>query len=409
MEHLNESAIIFCLIDKSDRHKYDNNAISVKLAINDVLIKINFSVLKSLLAVQQAVKYSVSWFFLNMERESRNLSENECVAIVTLAEEDISYRQIARRFGIHHTTVSRVVQRFRETNGYSRRPGQGRHRSTTAVEDRFLRLRAVRERFTTARSLQQQLARVHGVQVSIETVRTRLAEVNLHPRVPARCPALSPDHRRSRLDFAREHADWDADMWERVLFTDESRFFLHSNDRRARVYRRPHERYYQCNISETHLFGGGSIMVWGGISLTGRTDLHVFNRGSVTADRYITDILEPYVVPFAPYIGENFLLMHDNARPHTAAIVQDYLQEVDIETMVWPARSPDLNPIEHVWDMLGRRLRATQPPPPSLEEVGQRLYEIWNDLDQELIRTLILSMESRCREVIRQRGGNTHY
>ena len=77
-----------------------------------------------------------------------------------------------------------------------------------------------------------------------------------------------------------------------------------------------------------------------------RTALVRIDRGRLTAHRYITDILEEHVVPFAPYIGDNFMLMHDNARPHVARIVQQYLQEVGIRTMVWPPRSPDLNPIK---------------------------------------------------------------
>ena len=98
-------------------------------------------------------------------------------------------------------------------------------------------------------------------------------------------------------------------------------------------------------------------MVWGGITLVAKTDLHVFQRGNLTALRYISDILEEYVVPFAPFIGDDFMLMHDNARPHVANVVTEYLNEVGIRTLQWPARSPNLNPIEHLWDEVGRCIR----------------------------------------------------
>jgi hypothetical protein len=78
-------------------------------------------------------------------------------------------------------------------------------------------------------------------------------------------------------------------------------------------------------------------------------------------------------------------------------------------TMVWPARSPDLNPIEHVWDMLGTRSRGSDPRPNSLAEVRNRLVEIWENLDQNDIRAEIESMRRRCQAVIRARGGNTRY
>ena len=87
----------------------------------------------------------------------------------------------------------------------------------------------------------------------------------------------------------------------------------------------------------------------------GRTDLHVFPRGTVNAHVYRDDILDAYVRPYAGAIGDAFLLQDDNARPHRARIVDVYLQRETIMRMEWPARSPDFNPIEHVWDALGQR------------------------------------------------------
>jgi hypothetical protein len=117
------------------------------------------------------------------------------------------------------------------------------------------------------------------------------------------------------------------------MFSDEPRYCLHSSDRRMRVYRRPGERYAQCNMVPTVMFGGGSVMVWGGITLEARTELVVIPRGSITAVTYIANILEPHVMPLAPFRGNYFLFMHDNAKPHSARIVQDYLVEVGITTM----------------------------------------------------------------------------
>ncbi|GFW30322.1 uncharacterized protein TNCV_3850931 [Trichonephila clavipes] len=86
----------------------------------------------------------------------------------------------------------------------------------------------------------------------------------------------------------------------------------------------------------------------GRISLGGHTDLHVFHGGTVTGLRYRDEILDPYVRPYAAAIGNDFILMDDNARPHRARIVEEYLEDHGLERMEWPARSPDLNPIEHL-------------------------------------------------------------
>uniref|UniRef100_A0A670XN32 Tc1-like transposase DDE domain-containing protein n=1 Tax=Pseudonaja textilis TaxID=8673 RepID=A0A670XN32_PSETE len=78
--------------------------------------------------------------------------------------------------------------------------------------------------------------------------------------------------------------------------------------------------------------------------------------GSLTAIRYQDEILRPLVRPYAGAVGPGFLLMHNNARPHVAGVCQQFLQDEGIDAMDWPARSPDLNPIEHIWDIMSRSI-----------------------------------------------------
>lgn len=226
--------------------------------------------------------------------------------------------------------------------------------------------------------------------------------------MPAKAPKLEAAHRVARLAFASAYRHWKIE-WSRVLFTDESRFCVNFVDGRERMWRYHGERYNQTNFTETVAYGGGSVMVWGGICLGARTDLVLIENGSLTAQQYVTEILEPYVMPFAPFIGPHFVFMHDNARPHTARIVSTYLNEVGISQMNWPARPPDKNPIEHAWDILGRRVRQRNPAPRNVEELKQALVEEWNNLPQPMIDGLILSMGNRIQALLRARGGNTRY
>ncbi|GBN12090.1 hypothetical protein AVEN_242739-1 [Araneus ventricosus] len=98
--------------------------------------------------------------------------------------------------------------------------------------------------------------------------------------------------------------------------------------------------------------------------------------------------------------------MDDNARPHRAVVVEDYLEGHGLERMEWPARSPDLNPIEHLWDYLGRQVATLSPPPRSLE---QGLLRVWSSLPISVSDNLIYNMESRCRQCIQFRGGQIPY
>ncbi|KAG5872973.1 hypothetical protein JTB14_029196 [Gonioctena quinquepunctata] len=115
------------------------------------------------------------------------------------------------------------------------------------------------------------------------------------------------------------------------------------DSRRTRVW----IRNVEClrHVQEIHTYRGGTIMVWDGIIIGGRSDL-VSPNGSLTGEQYVNGIRQPIVPILAGAVGENFRLMHDNARPHIT--VTNWLDNGGIEILPWPAQSPGLNPIEHM-------------------------------------------------------------
>ena len=225
---------------------------------------------------------------------------------------------------------SRVYVGFQETGAFTQRPNTSRRHCTSERVDRFLVSTSLRNRHLTGVDVQLELRRGHGVTVNQWTVGRRLKEVNPTPKRPATCPKLTTAHRQARLHFAREHMNWSIEQWQAVLFTDETRMCLHGSDMRGRVYRRPGERFSQCCFAETVSYGGGSCMMWAGISVEGKTDLDFVlgggRGGDLTSDRYIEDILLDQVVPYQGFIGDDFILMHDNARCHTARATRDFLK-----------------------------------------------------------------------------------
>ena len=110
-----------------------------------------------------------------------------------------------------------------------------------------------------------------------------------------------------------------------------------------------------CNIVEHDRFIGDSVMFWGGICYDGRTELFRVERGSLTALGYLKEIRNPILRPFCD-IDYNARLVPTNARPLTANVIQDYLVQEPIETIDWPARSPDSNCIEPLWNIVYRQV-----------------------------------------------------
>ncbi|GFV87816.1 transposable element Tcb2 transposase [Trichonephila clavipes] len=191
--------------------------------------------------------------------------------------------------------------------------------------------------------------------------------------------------------------------------TDESRFSLSSDSHRILIWRERGSRNHPSNIIERNRYGGRGVLVWGGIMLGSRTDLHIFDAGSVNGTRYCNEILLSYVRLFRGAIGVQFLFMDDNEPCHRTVAAEQLLESEDIERMDCPARSPDLNPIEHVWDFLGRCLAARTLPPVTIQKLRLALQDEWAAMPQQLIDTLILSMGRRCETCLAVRGDHIPY
>ena len=147
-------------------------------------------------------------------------------------------------------------------------------------------------------------------------------------------------------------------------------------------------------------------MVWGAITSTGRSQL-VQVQGCLNAQHYVHNILQPHALPLLA--APRAVFQQDNARPHTARLTTNFLAANNVNTLPWPSLSPDLNPIEHVWEELGRTLRTRVNAPVNCEQLWQTSQQEWTNLPQQTIARLIASMPRRCRAVIDSRGGHTQY
>ncbi|GFS90045.1 transposable element Tcb1 transposase [Trichonephila clavipes] len=180
------------------------------------------------------------------------------------------------------------------------------------------------------------------------------------------CVRLTSRHRRDRREWATEHVNWKRNEWSNVLFSEESRFSVQPDNRRISIWRNRGSRNNPAFVHESVRFGGGCLLV--------------------------DEILRPIVVPNAAAIGDDFILMDDNCRPHRTNLAVDFIFEEGIVRMEWPACSPDMNPIEHVWDALGRRVADRQPTPQTIQELEIALLEEGDRIPQIVINSLIDSM-----------------
>ncbi|GFW29828.1 transposable element Tcb2 transposase [Trichonephila clavipes] len=219
-----------------------------------------------------------------------HLTDSKAWRVVGRLEEGQTQAEAVQALVVSQSVISRVWNRFLETGSVGRRPGQGRRRATTPNEDRYLVLTARRHRNMNATLLQQHLRSATGTTVSTQTVRNRLDGVGLYALRSMVCVRLTSRHRRNRRE---------------VRGSRNNPAFVHESVR----------------------FGGGGVLVSGGYSIDGRTDLYTIQDGPLTARRYRDEILRHIVVPYAAAIGDDFILMDDNCRPHRANLVEEFLFE----------------------------------------------------------------------------------
>ena len=196
---------------------------------------------------------------LSLLREMVRLSQLDRGRAIALILQGRSQRDVAQQFGVHESTISRLVQRLRATGRLTDRPRSGRPRVTTQRQDRRIRLVHLRNRLRTATVTAREVIGTHGRRACPRTVRNRLREFDLRPRRPYVGPNLTPRRRQRRMQWLRAHAPnrFRLADWRRVMFSDESRFSLQRSDRRQRVYRRLGERYSDACVREVDRFGGG--------------------------------------------------------------------------------------------------------------------------------------------------------
>ena len=331
-----------------------------------------------------------------------------------------TYRAVAAVFGVSVSTISRLHHKFITTGSVADLPRPGQPRVTSRHQDRNIRLLHLRHRFRPASETAKETRGRTRRRVSATTIRRRLRDAGISCHRPYHGARLTANHRRLRRNWAAAHLHWRNRQWQDVVFTDESKIMCDHSDKRIHVYRRRGERFSDACVREIDRWGRASTMIWGGISHHGQTDLVFLDNGAgrgagraarrgrgLTAQRYVDEVLRPVAVPFIRQ-HPGMILQQDNARPHVARLTMQYLQRNNIDVLQnWPALSADLNPIEHCWDYLKKRVARQHPA--NVNDLRNAIRREWNRIPLWYIRRLIGSMRRRCRAVVNAAGGHTRY
>jgi len=299
-----------------------------------------------------------------MKPISKGTSDN----IISLLDKGLSLRQIAIQLGVSHSTVTR--ERLKARSNIQKRHS-GRLSKLTIADKRKIVRTITSGNANNAAQLAQELKKSTTINVSAYTIRRTLKGAGLRAITKKKKPRLSPRHIRQRLDFAIHHQYWTLEDWKHIIWSDETKINrLESNGRKWAWKKRGDNILADHHVQGTMKFGGGNLMMRAcmtarGIGYACRIDHRM------DAEVY-TDILDNYLLPTMEYYGlqaDSIIFQQDNDSKHTSKAASKWFENNGIEVLEWPPQSPDLKPIENLFEYLKQKLSSYETEPNGMLEL----------------------------------------
>jgi transposase len=332
----------------------------------------------------------------------RQLTPRKCALVVHYAEQGRSVRDIASLLKVPRSTVHRCVTRFKQTGSGEIKPRSGRPRVTDRRHDNRMR----RLVMVSPSLASQEIKEALDSPASTRTIRRRLVtEFNLRSRRPAKKPLLSALQASKRLMFCKKFSKWTVAQWNKVLLSDESTF-CQFGSLVSHVRRLPNTRYLPKNTVPT-VKHSPKVMIWGTFSASGRGCLVFVPVGrTVNAQVYLHMLEEK--LERTMIISNCTVFQQDSAPCHTAKTVKEWMRSRDITLLDWPGNSPDLNPIENLWQIMKRKVRRHAPK--SMLDLQYWIKRVWiQEITPNVCQKLVASMPKRIQTVLKNKGQMSKY
>lgn len=322
-------------------------------------------------------------------------------------------REAAALFKVPPSTAHLWWSHFKNRGTTHALPRSGRPRKLTERGRRMLVATAIKHRRLTLRVL----GKTTTPQVSGSTARRVLADAGYYRRVAQRKPYLDRVHKKLRLSWAQKRKHWRMNLWQHVIWSDESYIHLDENTGRVYVTRRPDEVVNDACTIKTFKQSSIRVMIWGCFAFGIKGPLVILDYpggrgGGMNSERYIDQVLSEELLKFYLHVKHKrryVYFQQDNAPCHLSKMTTRWFNRNHVRLFDHPASSPDLNPIENLWHILKLRIQDREHCPTSSAELQQAVRDAWESLSTEDINALARSMPDRVQAVLTAKGGHTRF
>lgn len=343
--------------------------------------------------------------------------------VYTLARAGEKYHDISAQTGVPTSTVGFMVKAAQEDH-FDVRPGRGRKAKVT---DEYIKSE-FDEKAEVRGMTNAQLAEHFGL--SARQVRKRANALGYTSHFRIKKPMTNDRARDLRFGWAKEHQPWTVEDWSKVIWTDECKIEFNP-DGGGRVRRPAGQKhaFALTNLAPTYPNDRKSVMIWSCFTrdkrgpivfvdeaLKGNAGLQKGEkRKGLTAQSYTDEILEKHLLPFYRRVAEenNYIpqTVEDNAPSHNGKTAKTWRHEHEMDRMVWPATSPDMNAIENIWNMLKALVNKKAPKFgwTNQADIEQAIITAWSEIPQRYFAACVDSMPERCQALIDAEGGPTRY
>ncbi|KFM63293.1 Transposable element Tc3 transposase, partial [Stegodyphus mimosarum] len=299
----------------------------------------------------------------------------------------MSSRAIAIKIGRSKTVVNNFLKL---KDNYGKKNTGGRPKALSSRDER-----RVCQLVSTGKYSTRKLISTTGLKVCQKTIYNTIRRSGRFTYTAKLTkPQLLQRHKIERLNFGQKVMSWD-NQWIEIIFSDEKKWNLDGPDGWNFYW---HDIRNEKEIFSKRQLGGVSVMTWGCFAYSGVGSI-AFVSGRMNSQGY-QNLLRNHLLPNAECLaGENWKYQQDNASIHSSNSTKNWFQVNNVETVKWPARSPDLNPVENLWGDLARRVYANGRHFTSTTELKSTIEDEWYKTDPTLCQKLVSSMKTRIFEV----------